>query len=220
MTAEWGYGKTEAPSGAESLPRKRGGTGDYKGAALMSFNTKRRQHIMKKIITIPVVILLVAAIPAATALSHQPLSKPPVLLTSPPHYTNDTPPSWATGNFSGVWGVTILGVPVAPLGWITGYYQTIGFGRLEAVYANFNETNATSFLKGIMIWIFFLGGAGDLQTGNATWVSGIGVANDTHFYWRINAIIGPSFYIFCTYTPFENTTRADVSGHLLREKYN
>ena len=35
MTAEWGYGKTEAPSGAESLPRKRGGTGDYKGAALI-----------------------------------------------------------------------------------------------------------------------------------------------------------------------------------------
>jgi hypothetical protein len=37
VTAEWGYGKTEAPLGAESLPRKRGGTGDYKGAALMSF---------------------------------------------------------------------------------------------------------------------------------------------------------------------------------------
>jgi hypothetical protein len=36
MTAEWGYGKTEAPSGAKSLPRKRGGTGDYKGAALIS----------------------------------------------------------------------------------------------------------------------------------------------------------------------------------------
>ena len=35
MTAEWGYGKTEAPSGAESLPRKRGGTRDYKGAALI-----------------------------------------------------------------------------------------------------------------------------------------------------------------------------------------
>jgi hypothetical protein len=35
VTAEWGYGKTEAPSGAESLPRKRGGTGDYKGAALI-----------------------------------------------------------------------------------------------------------------------------------------------------------------------------------------
>jgi hypothetical protein len=39
VTAEWGYGKTEAPSGAESLPRKRGGTGDYKGAALISSKT-------------------------------------------------------------------------------------------------------------------------------------------------------------------------------------
>jgi hypothetical protein len=41
MTAEWGYGKTEAPSGAKSLPRKRGGTGDYKGAALISFYQKK-----------------------------------------------------------------------------------------------------------------------------------------------------------------------------------
>jgi len=39
VTAEWGYGKTEAPSGAKSLPRKRGGTGDYKGAALNDMKT-------------------------------------------------------------------------------------------------------------------------------------------------------------------------------------
>ena len=40
FAAEWGYGKTEAPSGAKSLPRKRGGTGDYKGATLISFQCK------------------------------------------------------------------------------------------------------------------------------------------------------------------------------------
>jgi hypothetical protein len=175
---------------------------------------------LRKIIPLLVVGLIVAAVPAATAFQNQTIKKSTICINPTPTQINDTPPSWATGNFSGVWGVTILGVPTAPLGWITGYYQTIGLGRLEAVYATFNETNATSFLKGIMLWIFFLGGAGNIQTGNATWVTGIGVANDTHFYWRINAIIGPSFYILCSYTPFENTTRADVSSHLLREKYN
>jgi len=116
------------------------------------------------------------------------------------------PPAWATGNFSGVWGLSLLGFPLAPIGWITGYYQTIGLGRLEAVYAEFNQTNATSFLSGIMIWIFFMGGAGSLQTGNGTWVSGIGIANETSFYWRLNALIGPTFYILCNYTKFDNRT--------------
>ncbi|KYK24238.1 hypothetical protein AYK25_09865 [Thermoplasmatales archaeon SM1-50] len=57
-----------------------------------------------------------------------------------------------------------------------------------------------------MLWIFFFGGAGSLATENGTWVSGIGIANDTAFYWRINAIIGPSFYILCNYTAFGNET--------------
>jgi hypothetical protein len=58
VTAEWGYGKTEAPSGAESLPRKRGGTGDYKGAALIvifplteasfSFTSQEKKFIYQK----------------------------------------------------------------------------------------------------------------------------------------------------------------------------
>jgi hypothetical protein len=122
----------------------------------------------------------------------------------------EEPPAWATGNFSGVWGLSFLGYPLAPLGWITGYYQNIGLGRLESVYAAFNQTNATSFLRGIMIWIFFMGGAGSLQTGNGTWVSGIGVANETHFYWRLNPLIGPSYYIFCTYTKFTNQTTSSL----------
>jgi len=116
------------------------------------------------------------------------------------------PPAWAKGNFSGFWGITVLGVPLAPIGWITGYYQNIGFGKLEALYADFNQTNATSSLGGFMLWIFFFGGATNLQTGNATWVSGIGIANQTSFYWRINALIGPSFYIRCNYTAFGNST--------------
>jgi hypothetical protein len=163
--------------------------------------------MMKKIISILVICVFLSVLPLTTAAPIQKdlsIQRAP----APTTYDNETPPTWATGNFSGVWGVTVLGVPLAPAGWITGHYQKIGFGRLEAVYAEFNQTNATSFLRGIMLWIFFFGGAGSLATGNATWVSGIGVANETHFYWRINAIIGPSFYIHCSYTKFENITRA------------
>jgi hypothetical protein len=99
---------------------------------------------------------------------------------------------------------------MAPLGWITGYYQNIGLGKLDGVYAAFNQTNATAYLRGVMIWIFFMGAAGSLQTGNATWVSGIGTANKTHFYWRLNPLIGPSYYIFCSYTKFTNQTTSSL----------
>ena len=165
---------------------------------------------MKKIVLIALVVCIVlGSISSSTAAPLQKNRKIKELATQAiATMDNETPPDWATGNFSGVWGVTILGVPLAPSGWITGYYQKIGLGRLEAVYALFNQTNATSYLKGMMLWIFFLGGAGSLLSGNVTWVTGIGVANQTHFYWRINAIIGPSFYIHCQYTKFENITRA------------
>ena len=158
----------------------------------------------RKILTIAGICLLLIGMSAASA---RPLRTIPQLQNHIPEtpqqaLNNDTPP-WANGNFTGVWGVNILGIPLEPIGWITGYYQNIGLGRLEGVYATFNETNATSYLTGIMLWIFFLGGAGSLATGNGTYVIGIGIANETHFYWRINAIIGPSFYIYCEYTKFE-----------------
>jgi hypothetical protein len=164
---------------------------------------------MKKIVIMTFVICIVlSSMSSATTLPLQKNNKIQQLL---PQATttmeNQTPPDWAKGNFSGVWGITVLGVPAAPSGWITGYYQNIGFGKLEAVYADFNHTNATAYLNGFMVWIFFLGGTGNLPTGNVTWVTGIGVANQTHFYWRINAIIGPSFYIHCQYTKFENVTK-------------
>ena len=161
----------------------------------------------KKIVLCISICCLLILSPIALGVSlpnTTPLQK---IVSSPQSTTlNDEPPAWAKGNFSGVWGVTVLGVPFPPAGWITGYYQIVGLGNLDAVYATFNDTNATSFLRGIMLWIFFLGGAGNLTTNKGTWVTGIGVANDTAFYWRLNAIIGPSFYILCNYTTFGNTT--------------
>jgi hypothetical protein len=170
------------------------------------------RSIMKKLFLVVCIISLVcASIPATSGLS---LPKPGSIQipanTTRPTGGNETPPAWAKGNFSGVWGITLFGVPAAPLGWITGYYENIGLGKLEAKFAVFNQTNATATLIGFMLWIFFFGGVTDRSTGNSTWVSGIGVANETHYYMRLNAIIGPSYYIFCTYTPFENTTAAFI----------
>jgi len=115
----------------------------------------------------------------------------------------DDPPAWANGNFTGVWGVNILGIPTNPIGWIAGYYQNIGLGQFAAVFGEFNKTNASGALIGIMLWVFFIGGVGSTTTGNGTYVAGIGVANETHYYVRLHAIIGPSYYIHVKYTEFE-----------------
>ena len=125
-------------------------------------------------------------------------------VSQPSSIGNDTPPDWAAGNFTGVWGVNILGFPLPASGWVEGYFAVQpGLGRIEGEFAEFNVTNATGWFAGQMIWVFFLGAVGSVETGNGTWVSGIGVANESHFYWRLNAIIGPSYYIHCEYSKFE-----------------
>ena len=161
---------------------------------------------MKKIVIALGITLLMFGVATTTAfpLPQQNIASPAIPKQPSPSMKNDTPPDWAAGNFSGEWGLTIFGIPVAPSGWIKGYFANApGLGRLEAGYAEFGETNATNNLTGIMLWIFFLGGVTNIATGNGTWVTGIGVANETHFYWRLNAIIGPSYYIHCEYTKFE-----------------
>jgi hypothetical protein len=150
-------------------------------------------------------LLLLFSVTAAYPI-HQKISDAQITIPSHQSYKMDDPPGWANGNFTGVWGITLFGVPLDPAGWITGYYENIGFGQVDAVYGTNNEADASSFLRGYMLWIYFLGFAGSIQTGNGTWVIGLGTANETHFYCRINAIIGPSFYIICQYMPFEKET--------------
>jgi hypothetical protein len=162
---------------------------------------------MKKIIISVALCCILLLFPIATALPiHHKISETQIISSSHQIYKMSDPPGWANGNFTGVWGITLFGVPVDPVGWIVGYYENIGMGQLDSVYGTFNETNASSFLRGYMLWIFFLGFAGNIQTGNGTWVMGLGTANETNFYCRINAIIGPSFYILAQYTPFEKDT--------------
>jgi len=163
---------------------------------------------MKKILVIVGVCSLLITMPITTAIPTKLVKNSRILNPIMPSIKKQTvnlddPPDWAKGNFTGVWGINILGIPLAPLGWIAGYYQRIGLGNLAGVFGGFNDTNATGEIVGIMLWIFFLGGVGSIETGNGTYVSGLGIANETHYYMRLNAIIGPSYYIFVKYAKFE-----------------
>lgn len=161
---------------------------------------------MKKLMIVIGICFILLTVPVMTASTvHRTRNiKTPFAPESKPIAVNDTPPDWAAGNFSGEWGLNILGVPLPPSGWITGYFANKpGLGRLEAGFAEFNVTNATGLIGGFMLWVFFIGGVQSVETGNGTYVAGIGVANETHFYWRLNAIIGPSYYIHCEYSKFE-----------------
>lgn len=159
---------------------------------------------MKKLLAIIGICFLLVAMPATMAVSLPKIYdiKTNIATNESSVSTVDEPPEWANGNFSGEWGLTLLGIPITPLGWIEGYYQNIGFGRLEGVFGRPNCSEEGK-ISGIMLYVFFLGGVENIETGNGTFVTGIGIANETHFYWRISAIIGPSFYIFCEYTKFE-----------------
>lgn len=120
---------------------------------------------------------------------------------------NDTPPSWATGNFSGVWGLNVLGQPLPPAGWLVGYYSFNGLvGRFEGVFDVFNVTNATGAIGGFFLGPFMFGQIANITTGNATGFVGIGGANTTHFYWRIMGFVGPTFYMYGVHSQLQNST--------------
>jgi hypothetical protein len=160
---------------------------------------------MKKILVIGGICILLITMPMITAMPTELVKNSQTLkpLLKKQTVSLDEPPDWANGNFTGVWGVNLLGVPLAPIGWIVGYYQNIGLGNFAGVFGSFNDTNATGAIIGMMLWVFFLGGVGSIETGNGTYVSGLGIANETHYYIRLHAIIGPSFYIHVEYTKFE-----------------
>lgn len=163
---------------------------------------------MKKILIILGICFLLIVMPAMTVkpmkLTNNVQSIKSILPDiKKPFPVLDDPPEWANGNFTGIWGVTIFGVPTPPIGWISGYYQEIGLGTFAGVFAPFNEINATGAIVGYMLWIFFMGGVQSIATGNGTYVAGIGVANnETHYYMRLHGILGPNYYMYVEYTRF------------------
>ena len=160
---------------------------------------------MKKIILTLGICFLLLAMPLMTANPMKQIKNPRIKsLISDIEKQGpalDDPPEWANGNFTGVWGITLLGIPTPPMGWVAGYYQEIGLGTLAGVFGPFNG-NASGYIAGVMLWIFFMGGVENIATGEGTYIAGIGIANETHYYMRLHGILGPNYYMNVEYTRF------------------
>jgi hypothetical protein len=122
-----------------------------------------------------------------------------------PIHPLDDPPSWATGNFSGVWGLDIWGETHIPLGWLYGYYKrTVHFGYFYAAFADFWSENETNFLQGFLIGPYMLGTLGSNESANETAFVGLGGYNETHFYWRVMGMEGPTFFMYGVYSKYDD----------------
>ncbi|HEC81479.1 MAG TPA: hypothetical protein ENI42_03520 [Thermoplasmatales archaeon] len=120
----------------------------------------------------------------------------------------DVPPEWATGNFTGEWGISVFGVPFIALGWVKGFYENTGLvGRMEGVFAEYNKSE-TAKIGGFLVGPFFIGAVGNETTGNWTYAVGLGVFNvsSSEFYFRLMGLFGPNYYMYGTYSEFETTT--------------
>lgn len=171
---------------------------------------------MKKLFLLIGISLLLVGMPMATAISSPVwvLSKPKIQRlekevatieeTNNPS-TMEDPPTWANGNFSGVWGLDIWGEVQIPLGWLYGYYKRVhNLGYFYAAFDDFWDENDSNFMQGFLIGPFMLGSLGYNESANETLFVGLGGYNETHFYWRVMGQTGPTFFMYGQYTKFEN----------------
>jgi hypothetical protein len=116
-------------------------------------------------------------------------------------FDND-PPGWATGEFNGTWGLSVLGLPAVELGWIYGYFSLINiFGRIEGYFSEWKYEEPTAYITGYIILYNMIGVISDIDNGdNTSFFMGLGVPNEKGvFYYRINLIFGPSWYMTGTW---------------------
>ena len=148
---------------------------------------------------IGIICLLLIGIPNTSAVY---IKKPTYLSNIQNEYsyqTQDEPPTWALGNFTGYWGLNIVGQPGIPLGLVFGYY---GAFRFVAVFTNTTAPNG--YLVGIRFSYFMFGIIANITGVQKTLFVGLGGSNETEtdFYYRIMGILGPTFYIAGTYNKF------------------
>ena len=166
---------------------------------------------MKK--TLPILILcsILLLMPLSTGLQIQTASTQTQKQTLvekvlQPTPLDDEPPSWANGNFSGVWGLDIWGEAHIPLGVMYGYYGNMNFGVFLGEFRNYWEENASGYLRGLFFGPIMAGGLGNVSNvgnyENETIFVGIGRYNETNFHWRIMGESGPTFFMKGTYTAF------------------
>lgn len=134
----------------------------------------------------------------------------PLTVASPFYYnpmlTVDDPPEWATNYFLGYVGVTDSnGSPQIPAGYIIGYCEDDFKGQFAGIIAveESEDPEPVGFLAGYIIGSFLLGIISNLSTDQQTFMVGLGMRNETHFYFRLMAIIGPTYYMAGIYSPIE-----------------
>lgn len=150
---------------------------------------------MKKILIIFGICILLVGMPATMAISSW---KNEALLTT------DGPPEWATNQFVGFVGKTnSVGEPQQPSGYIIGYCQDNFKDKFAGIIANNDEEEPepVGYLAGNIIGPFMLGIIGDISNEKSTLIVGLGGRNETHFYFRLIAIVGPTSYMVGKYLP-------------------
>jgi len=162
---------------------------------------------MKKIVLTLGICILLIAMPTALSLQlpspNQHMRNPEKTNISPIPEPVEDPPDWANGNFTGVWGIDIWGETQIPIGWLFGYYRHINFGYFYGVFDDFFSDNDSNFIQGFFVGPFMFGSLGNESSANDTIFVGLGSYNETHFYWRIMGMTGPTFFMYGEYTKFE-----------------
>ena len=158
---------------------------------------------MKKIIMVLSCILFLTILPSAVSISLCEKNNSIEKISADP----EEAPNWATGNFTGVWGIDILGHDIIPIGIVQGYHGRgfhgeLKFGRFLIDYTENGKENGTQ-LEGLFFGPFLLGKSTDMATENSTAFVGIGGYNETHFNWRIMGMSGPTLFMKGTFSNFE-----------------
>ncbi|MCK5341819.1 MAG: hypothetical protein KAR20_00365 [Candidatus Heimdallarchaeota archaeon] len=111
-------------------------------------------------------------------------------------------PDWATHEFRGVMGITdAMGHPLKPQRFVGGYCTDSFKGKFLGVIIERNQTEPHAFLGGSVMGPFLFGLTGVLDNDERIPLVGIGGSNETHFYFRLMSIRGPTFYIAGMYEP-------------------
>ena len=150
-----------------------------------------------KKILILVIIFLILLMPSISAINidNNIIYKSKELLSDPP--------DWASHYFFGIIGPTNQnGKPQDYKAVTAGYCQDNFKGRFAGVIAEKNdEKNPEYFIGGKIAGSFLFGIIGNISTEKYTVIVGIGFRNETHFYFRLMAIVGSTIYIAGKYIP-------------------
>jgi hypothetical protein len=135
----------------------------------------------------------------------------PISMALPVYNNNmislDDPPDWASNYFVGYVGVTNQsGGPQIPAGYIIGYVEDDFKGKYAGIIAveENEDPEPVGFLAGYIIGPFLLGVISNISTDQQTFMVGLGMRNETHFYFRLMAIVGPTYYMAGIYSELED----------------